>query len=83
MNASEDLFRTKMNKVNLFMRNRKLPEDIQARIRNYYRTFWSRQGGIDDGGEVLHELPSNLKTEVALFMNKDIVQKIPVFICFR
>jgi hypothetical protein len=44
INANDEQFRNKMSHVNLFMKNRELPDDIQARIRNYYRSLWSRQG---------------------------------------
>jgi hypothetical protein len=37
-----------LDEINLFMRNRRLPDELQTRIRNYYTNIWSRKGGLDD-----------------------------------
>ncbi len=48
LNENDEKFRQKLDDLNLFMSNRRLPEELQTRIRNYYRNVWNRNGGLDD-----------------------------------
>jgi hypothetical protein len=43
MNANAQVFRQKMDILNLFMANRKVPVQLRQRIQNYYDHLWSRQ----------------------------------------
>ena len=42
--------------LNSFMKNKKLPLDLQERIRNYYNHLWNRKNGMEDD-HVLMDLP--------------------------
>ena len=80
LSVSENEMRHKLSGLNNFMDARRLPEELQDRIRSYYFSLWSRRGVDNDGSAtILAELPSNLRTEVSLIMNKDIVGKVPIF----
>jgi CRP-like cAMP-binding protein len=78
LNAEENELREKLTNLNQTMYVRKLPGDLQDRIRNYYLNLWSRLGSVDDSALML-ELPSALRTEVSLVMNKDILGKVTIF----
>lgn len=68
----------KMEKVNAFLRYRNIPGRIQQRIRNYYAYLWESRLGYDEAS-VLSDLPNNLKEEVALFLNREIIEKVAIF----
>ncbi len=68
----------KLEKINTFMRFRKIPEGLQERVRSYYAYLWESRRGYDESN-VLTDLPGSLKVEVSLFLNKDIIEKVPIF----
>lgn len=82
MLANSDLartqFRAKMEKIQTFMQYRDVPEDLQENIRTYYDYVWNNRRGFDETS-VLEDLPSSLKLQVALHLNKDIIEKVPMF----
>lgn len=80
--ANSDLartqFRAKMEKIQTFMQYRDVPQDLQDSIRTYYEYLWNNRRGFDETA-VLKDLPSSLKLQVALHLNKDIIEKVPMF----
>lgn len=49
-----------------------------CRVIQYYDQLWSRQHGLEEK-EILEDLPKNLRTEVSLFINGEIIRKVPFF----
>lgn len=82
MLANSDLartqFRAKMEKIQTFMQYREVPAELQDNIRTYYDYLWNNRRGFDESA-VLDELPSTLKLQVALHLNRDIIEKVPMF----
>ncbi len=82
MLANSDLartqFRAKMEKIQTFMQYRDVPGELQDSIRTYYDYLWNNRRGFDESA-VLDELPSSLKLQVALHLNKEIIEKVPMF----
>ena len=70
--------REKMEKLNTFLRYRDIPHDLSRKINSYFEYLWQTRRGYDESS-VLAELPSSLKTWVSLFLNKDIIEKVPIF----
>lgn len=68
----------KMEKLNTFLRYRDIPQDLSKKINSYFDYLWQTRRGYDESS-VLEELPSSLKTWVSLFLNKDIIEKVPIF----
>lgn len=68
----------KMEKLNTFLRYRDIPQDLSRKINSYFDYLWQTRRGYDESS-VLAELPSSLKTWVSLFLNKDIIEKVPIF----
>ncbi|TAE22729.1 MAG: hypothetical protein EAZ92_15505 [Candidatus Kapaibacterium sp.] len=64
--------------VRSFMSSRKIPKPLQRRIGEYYAYFWERQLGHDES-HILSDLPPSLRTEVSIFLRRDIIQKAPIF----
>ena len=78
LDSSGAAFRRKMDAVNDYMRYRKLSPDMQKRIKDYYSYLWQSRRGLDEASLIL-ELPEYLQQEVQLFLNKDIISKVPLF----
>ena len=80
--ANSDLartqFRAKMEKIQTFMQYRDVPQDLQENIRTYYDYLWNNRRGFDESA-VLDDLPQSLKLQVALHLNREIIEKVPMF----
>lgn len=80
--ANSDLartqFRAKMEKIQTFMHYRDVPQELQDSIRMYYDYLWNNRRGFDESA-VLNDLPQSLKLKVALHLNRDIIEKVPMF----
>ena len=51
---------------------------MQKKINNYYSYLWESRRGYDESS-VLQDLPDHLKVSVSLFLNKEIIDKVPIF----
>jgi voltage-gated potassium channel len=70
-------FMEKIEKINTFLKYRNIPMDLQEKINQYYSYLWENKRGFEETS-VLNELPSSLKMKVALYLNKDMLEKIPI-----
>lgn len=61
-----------------YMKHRNLPEKLQDRIKMYYNYSWERSKGIDEN-MALESLPTQLKQDVMMFINKDIMVQVSLF----
>ncbi len=68
----------KMEKLNTFLRYRDIPQDLSRKVNSYFEYLWQTRRGYDESS-VLAELPSSLKTWISLFLNKEIIEKVPIF----
>eukprot|EP00002_Diphylleia_rotans_P006206 TRINITY_DN1553_c1_g2_i1.p1 TRINITY_DN1553_c1_g2~~TRINITY_DN1553_c1_g2_i1.p1 ORF type:complete len:1054 (+),score=191.69 TRINITY_DN1553_c1_g2_i1:69-3230(+) len=78
MDASATRYREKLDALHEYMRYRSLPQYLRKRILNYYDVIWSRHKGIDENA-ILNELPSSLRSEIALYLNRELVENVPLF----
>lgn len=67
--------RGKITAINAYMGYRKLPPDLQKKIRNHYEYTWKRKTVYDER-EILQALPTSLRTRVALFLNQDLIRSV-------
>ncbi|OFW22818.1 MAG: hypothetical protein A3H27_02700 [Acidobacteria bacterium RIFCSPLOWO2_02_FULL_59_13] len=67
-----------VERVKAFMKYRQIPFGLQARVLDYYEYLWEKRLGYDEL-LAISTLPPSLKTEVSLFLNRDIIQKVPLF----
>lgn len=66
-----------LDKVEAFMRYNEVPSVLRLKVRSYYRYLWQSRKGYDSS-DVLRRLPPKLRSEIALFMNKDVIEKVPL-----
>jgi voltage-gated potassium channel len=71
-------YRENMERLAAFMRYRHIPTPLQQHIRNYYAYLWANRLGYDET-TILAGLPDSLRTEVALFLRRDFIERAPLF----
>ncbi|GAB4210412.1 MAG: hypothetical protein OHK0012_00600 [Synechococcales cyanobacterium] len=80
--ANGDLIRAnfleKLERTYAFIRYHHLPIPLKKRILDYYDHLWDHQLGFDES-LILADLPSPLRSEIALFLKQDILQAAPIF----
>lgn len=68
----------KMDRITAFLKYRQIPPELSQRITGYYNYLWQSRLGYDES-TVISDLPPGLKSEVSLFLNRDIISKVPLF----
>ena len=68
----------RMEAILTYMRQRHFPKSLQRRIKRFYRKFYAERSAMGEAN-VLSELPTGLKNEVALFLVHELVAKCIVF----
>jgi voltage-gated potassium channel len=71
-------YRENMERLAAFMRYRNIPPTLQRRLRDYYAYLWENRLGYDES-TVMADLPDSLRTEVALFLRRDFIERAPLF----
>uniref|UniRef100_A0A7S3UWV7 Cyclic nucleotide-binding domain-containing protein n=1 Tax=Heterosigma akashiwo TaxID=2829 RepID=A0A7S3UWV7_HETAK len=70
------LVKAKIQSVLAYMRYRDFPDTLARKIRRHYEYSWKRSQVYNEE-EILLELPTALRTEVALYIHKDTIIKVP------
>jgi voltage-gated potassium channel len=78
MDLAKTHYREKMERLAAFMRYRNIPPTLQRRLRDYYAYLWENRLGYDESS-VLADLPDSLRTEVAVFLRRDFIERAPLF----
>jgi len=65
----------KIQSINAYMAHRKLPPAMQKKIRTHYEYTWKRKTVYDER-EILQQLPTHLRTRVALYLNQDLIRNV-------
>ncbi len=71
-------FLNNLERLRSFVNFREIPVELQTRIRNYYEYLWKQKIGANEA-DFIEGLPAGLKTEVELFLKRDILERIPLF----
>lgn len=70
--------KAKLESITNFMRQRRVPAELQKRIRDYYDYMWTRQ--LNNQNDTLFaELHSGLRLELSIALNRKLVQRVPMF----
>ncbi|KAM3821074.1 voltage-gated delayed rectifier potassium channel KCNH4 [Vipera latastei] len=77
MYSRRSLYHTRMKDLKDFIRVHGLPQQLKQRMLEYFQTTWSVNNGID-ANELLHDFPDELRADIAMHLNKDILQ-LPLF----
>jgi len=68
----------KMDQMREYMAFRNIPKPLQDKIRDYYNFVWKTRKGWDET-IVLEDLPNYLRMEIALDINRELIEKVPLF----
>uniref|UniRef100_A0A8D2KY57 Voltage-gated delayed rectifier potassium channel KCNH4 n=1 Tax=Varanus komodoensis TaxID=61221 RepID=A0A8D2KY57_VARKO len=77
MYSRRSLYHTRMKDLKDFIRVHHLPQQLKQRMLEYFQTTWSVNNGID-ANELLRDFPDELRADIAMHLNKDILQ-LPLF----
>lgn len=81
LNSADPLKTRHMREVEsviAFMQYHGIPSELQHRILDYYGYMWQRRIGVEEGS-ILDSLPWGLRTEVSLYMKRDVIERVPMF----
>jgi hypothetical protein len=78
LDSTAVMFREKLDSITAYMHYKEIPTAIQARVHDYYEYLWHRQKGLDES-EILRDLPNSMRTDIALYLNRDVLEKVPFF----
>ena len=78
LDITKSRFREKMENINNFLKYRNIPDQLQIRIHDYYDYLWGSRRGYEES-DLLLDLPKPLRTQIAFFLNRDIIEKVPLF----
>lgn len=67
-----------IERLGAFVRYRQIPPTLQRRIHGYYDFLWDKRLGYDESN-ILESLPVSLRTEVSLFLRRDVLERVPLF----
>jgi len=71
------MMQKKMQNVQHIIKSKQVPEALAARIKGHYEYAW-KQSQLADEKFFFEELPLAVRTEYALFIHRDIINKVPM-----
>jgi hypothetical protein len=71
-------FWNRIDSANQYLRYKKVPEDLNERVRKYYEYIWAKHRGLDQN-LFLEDLPESLRLETMQYIARDIIEKVPIF----
>ncbi|XP_061567176.1 potassium voltage-gated channel subfamily H member 4a [Cololabis saira] len=77
MYSRRSLYHTRMKDLKDFIRVHRLSQQLKQRMLEYFQATWSVNNGLN-ANELLHDFPDELRADIAMHLNKDILQ-LPVF----
>lgn len=77
--ASRDAdIKLKQDTIDQYLRYRRTTKELRDKVRSYYTFLYRSRKGWDEE-EILQDLPPYLRMEVAMDMNRKIIEKVPLF----
>ncbi|XP_067891831.1 potassium voltage-gated channel subfamily H member 8 [Heterodontus francisci] len=77
MYSRRSLYHTRTKDLKDFIRVHRIPKQLKQRMLECFQTTWSVNNGID-ANELLKDFPDELRADIAMHLNKEILQ-LPVF----
>jgi len=68
----------RIDSVTEFLRQRQVPAEIDAKVRNYYEYVWEHDRGMNKN-DMLNDLPGPLRLEILLHLASNILKTVPLF----
>lgn len=78
LDAAREAHYARLDQIEAFMSYNQVPKAIRQKIRSYYQYLWENKKGHDDQS-ILETLPKKLRADVALFLNTELLLKVPIF----
>ncbi|KAA0160673.1 hypothetical protein FNF28_05372 [Cafeteria roenbergensis] len=78
LDASGMRYQAKMSEVLEYLNDKGAPKNLARRVIKYYDYYLSRKSAFDED-VILEELSDTLRREVVLFINMDIIRRVPYF----
>lgn len=72
-------FNARRDMVNTFLTTRQVPNDVKLRVHSYFEALWSHKKGMEEN-TVLDSLPEFLRHDLSYHLNKQFLDKVPMFI---
>ncbi|XP_069386078.1 cyclic nucleotide-gated channel beta-3 isoform X3 [Paralichthys olivaceus] len=76
--AGENYYRACMDSTVKYMNSYNIPREVQNRIKTWYDYTWKIQGMLDEQ-ELLIQLPTKMRMDIAVDVNYAIVSKVALF----
>ncbi|XP_053270533.1 cyclic nucleotide-gated cation channel beta-3 [Pleuronectes platessa] len=76
--AGENYYRACMDSTVQYMNSYHIPREVQNRIKTWYDYTWKIQGMLDEQ-ELLIQLPTKMRMDIAVDVNYAIVSKVALF----
>nr|XP_023966200.1 potassium voltage-gated channel subfamily H member 3 isoform X1 [Chrysemys picta bellii] len=77
MYARRFLYHSRTRDLRDFIRIHRIPKALKQRMLEFFQTSWALHNGIDTH-ELLRSLPDELRADIAMHLNKELLQ-LPVF----
>jgi voltage-gated potassium channel len=71
-------YQKKMEEINDFLRTKRVPGELQKRVRDYFSYLWETRKSISTVS-ITAELPHTLSMEILLYLNRAILEKVSLF----
>ena len=68
----------KLDEVDSFLKYRQVPQDLRKKVHHYYGHLW-QHNIVQDENKIMGDLPASLRTEIAFFMYRSLINKVPLF----
>jgi len=78
LNQASFQFHRKMDSINSYLKYRKVPFDLQKRIRKFFRYYIGRKMLFDEQ-QILADLTHGLRVELSMFLTKDVLMNVHIF----
>eukprot|EP00736_Rhodelphis_marinus_P006804 Rmarinus@m.29282 len=78
VNQVNSLQKRRLEELNDFMNYRHLPTELKRRVRKYCEFVWAQRSAFDEE-KIMKDLSEGLREEVALVMNKELIELVPLF----
>ncbi|XP_041353775.1 cyclic nucleotide-gated channel rod photoreceptor subunit alpha-like isoform X2 [Gigantopelta aegis] len=78
MHAARQDFQSRMDHIKFYMQHRRIPEELQERVKKWGEYSWSRTQATDEPA-LLRYLPDGLRTEIALHVHLNTLKKVKMF----
>ncbi len=78
LDSARTQFQTRVEEIRNCMRIQRIPAPIQERVKEYYHYLWNTRQGLSND-KFMMELPQSLRMEIALHLNRSILEKVELF----